>query len=106
MLTVSWVKSTTNEWLPLERVDLSKVATQGVYIIWHGGNPARVVRVGQGDIADRLTAHRNDSQVLSYGRFGFLLVTWAAVSVWSLDGVERHLGDRWKPVIGDRFPNV
>jgi hypothetical protein len=106
MLTVYWVKSTTGAWLSLARVDLSNTRTQGVYIIWHGGNPGRVVRVGQGDIADRLTAHKSDTEVLGYGRFGELFVTWADVSGWSLDGVERHLADRWKPLIGDRFPNA
>ncbi len=113
-MQVYWVKSTLNDWLPLRIVDLSSVSTSGCYMIWHpaghysNGNPypARVVRVGQGDIADRINCHKSDSEVLSYERFGTLYVTWATVSVFQRDGVERHLAETWKPLIGDRFPDV
>jgi hypothetical protein len=105
MLTVSWVKSTNNEWLSLEHVNLTNVATRGVYIIWHRGNPSRVVRVGQGVIADRLSAHRQDPKILAYARLG-LRVTWAAVPAAQRDGVERHLADTWNPLVGDAFPDV
>jgi hypothetical protein len=54
MLNVYLVKSTTGVWLSLTQINLSNVRASGVYIIWHGGNPSRVVRVGQGDIAGRL----------------------------------------------------
>jgi hypothetical protein len=106
LLTISWVKNTLNGWLPLEMVELAGVNTSGVYIIWHSGNPGRVVRVGQGDIADRIGEHKKDQQVLTYKLFGSLYVTWASVSVFQRDGVERYLADAWKPLIGDRFPNV
>jgi hypothetical protein len=56
MGTLSWIKSTENEWLSLDRVNLDPVTTTGVYIIWHGGPTPRTVRVGQGDIKARLTA--------------------------------------------------
>src|SRR5882724_8219817 len=100
MLQVYWVKSRENDWLPLTRVDLSAVRTSGVYIIWHPSyltTPARVVRVGQGDIADRARCHASDPVVLAYGRFGELKITWATVSAFQLDGVERYLADYWKP---------
>ena len=106
MLKVSWVKNTLDRWLPLELVELAGVNAFGVYIIWHSGNPGRVVRVGQGNIADRIGAHKKDQQVLAYKQFGALWVTWAAVSVFQRDGVERHLAETWKPLIGDRFPDV
>jgi hypothetical protein len=114
MQQVKWVKSTQNVWLPLRRVDLSDVSTGGCYMIWHpsgtytNGNAyaARVVRVGQGDIADRVGCHRSDGDVLSYERYGTLYVTWAAVLVFQRDGVERYLAETWKPLVGDRFPDV
>ena len=80
--------------------------TKGVYIIWHGGNPGQVVRVGQGDIADRLGAHRNDSEILAYAKRGILRVTWAAVSAAQRDGVETYLADQWPPLVGDAFPRA
>lgn len=103
-LQLNWIKSTQGNWLPLERVNLSNVTTSGVYIIWHGGQKPRVVRVGQGDIADRLTAHREDNAILAYREHGELFVTWAAVSARLVDGVERYLANSWSPLVGDRFP--
>ncbi len=95
-------------WCSLEDLDLNSVGeVAGVYIIWHEGNPARTVRVGQGDpIKDRLGAHRNDKSVLAYNKSGKLRVTWASVSSAYRDGVERHLADQLAPLIGDAFPNV
>ena len=77
----------------------------GVYVIWYRGHPGRVVRVGQGDVAARLSAHRQDNAVLAYRSYG-LLVTWAAVSVFQRDGVERYLANAWNPLVGDRHPDV
>jgi hypothetical protein len=66
MISVSWVKCGDGvNWCPLEPVNLSGVGTTGVYIIWHEGNPSRVVRIGQGNIAARLGAHRRDHAVLA-----------------------------------------
>jgi hypothetical protein len=107
MISVSWVKCGDGvNWCPLETVNLSEVSTTGVYIIWHEGNPSRVVRIGQGNIAARLGAHRRDHAVLAYGRYGTLRVTWAAVPAHQLDGVERYLANSWPPLIGDAFPDV
>lgn len=105
MLQLQWIKC-GEIYCPLENVDLSDVKTEGVYIIWHAGNPSRVVRVGQGNIASRLNAHRNDREILAYAKYGTLRVTWATVPAAQRDGVERYLADKWKPLIGDAFPNV
>lgn len=91
---------------PFETVNLAGVFVDGVYVIWHAGNPSRVVRVGQGDVGARLAAHRQDQAILAYGRYGVLYATWAAVPVGLRDGVERHLAERWVPLVGDRFPNA
>lgn len=106
MLQVDWVKSQANTWLELETFDLSTVQTKmGVYIIWNVGNPSRVVRVGQGDIADRLGCHRRDREVLAH-RGGGLRVTWAAVPAAQVNGVERFLANEWNPLVGDAFPQA
>lgn len=106
MAQVHWVKSVGGDWMHFERVPLDKVTTYGVYIIWHTGNPGRVVRIGQGDVRARLIAHRNDSRITAYRSSGKLLVTWAAVSASQVDGVERHLANQWPPLVGDAFPNA
>lgn len=103
-LVLRWVKSTTNTWLSFERVDLSKVVSTGVYIIWHAGSPGRVVYVGQGDIASRISCHRSNLGITSYSSRGQLYVTWASVRASQLDGVERYLADMLKPLVGDAYP--
>jgi hypothetical protein len=106
MATVTWIKSTTGTWLPLETVDLSYIATNGVYVIWHGGQNPWTVRVGQGDIKDRLTAHRGDRVILAHKSKGGLYVTWAALSAPYLAGVERYLANQLSPLVGDRHPDI
>jgi hypothetical protein len=105
MLQLNWIKSTQGNWLGFHRANLNGVTTHGVYIIWHAGNPGRVVRVGQGDIAARLNAHRQDQEVCGYAQRGELYVTWASVAAAYVDGVERYLADTWDPLVGDAWPD-
>jgi hypothetical protein len=107
MHTVEWIKCGDGaNWCPFDSVDLSGVKATGVYIIWHEGNPGRTVRVGQGGIAQRIREHRNDQKITKYRSSGTLRVTWAAVAVAQLDGVERYLADWLKPLVGDAYPDV
>ena len=107
MLKLSWaICDGYNHWCDFESVNLTNVTAKGVYIIWHEGKPGRVVRIGQGDIASRLSEHRNDRQIAAYMSKGKLRVTWAAVSAAQRDGVVAHLSDRWPPLVGDVFPDV
>ena len=103
MQQVTWIKSTTQNWLPLDGFSLDGVKTDGVYIIWHGGNPSRVVYVGQGDVSKRIASHRTDARFKPYALYG-LFVTWASLPASHKDGVERHLADTWSPLIGDAHP--
>jgi len=106
-MEVTWLKCTGQTWCPLETLDLESIGdTGGVYIIWHEGNPGRVVRLGQGIIKDRLSMHRADKRVCDHRRYGTLHVTWAAVPLHQRDGVERYLADQWKPLVGDAFPDA
>jgi hypothetical protein len=104
-LQLNWVKLTNGNWPSLQTVNLSNITTTGIYIIWHGGNPGKVVRVGQGIIPNRLISHRQDRQILAYQAYG-LYVTWAAAAQQYLDGVERFLAETWNPLVGDRFPDA
>ncbi len=107
MLRLSWIKCDGgNNWCDFELVDLTDVTAKGVYIIWHQGDPSRVVRIGQGDIAFRLGEHRSDRQMLAYMSKGKLRVTWAAVSAAQRDGVEAYLSDVLPPLVGDVFPDA
>ncbi|MCP4209742.1 MAG: hypothetical protein GY767_22255 [Shimia sp.] len=87
-------------------VNLANVETQGVYVIWLTGDPSRAVCVGQGDVKERLSVHRDDPAILNYQSEGSLLVTWAAVPAHQRDGVERYLADQYSPLVGDAFPDA
>ncbi len=107
MLRLSWVKCDGGKnWCDFELVNLTDVTAKGVYIIWHQGDPSRVVRIGQGDIALRLGEHRRDRQMRAYMGKGQLRVTWAAVSAAQRDGVEAYLSDVLPPLVGDVFPDA
>jgi hypothetical protein len=106
MLTVNWVKLQSGDWCKLATVNLDNVTSEGVYIIWHTGNPARVVYVGQGVVKDRLGAHRNRQEITKYANNGTLHVTWASVPAAQRNGVERFLADKWGPLVGDAHPDV
>lgn len=106
MQNVSWVKLTTGDWPKLHTVNLPNDSAVGIYTIWHGGNPSKVVYVGQGIIAKRLASHRTDRRIQAYNGLG-LYVTWASVAHQaSRDGYERFLADKWNPLIGDAHPDV
>lgn len=106
MIQLQWIKSQAGTWLEFQTFNLATAAADGVYIIWHGGNPSKVVYVGQGDVPARLQTHRNRADIAKYANAGMLYVTWATVSAHLKDGVERFLADKWKPLIGDAHPDV
>lgn len=107
MLNVKWLTcGDDGHWCSLNKLQLDTVKSSGVYIIWHGGNPGKVVYVGQGaPVADRLADHQKDARIQAYAGKG-LYVTWASVSATQRDGVERYLADEWNPLVGDAHPDV
>ena len=54
MIHLRWAKA-KDGWLPLALPWPSVIDTVGVYVIWHEGNPSRVVRVGHGEGAFTIT---------------------------------------------------
>jgi len=98
LLAVDWEKDTAG-WRPLNLIELSEIETVGAYIIWPVSNPSRVVCVGSGVVAERISFHQFDPETQAYGSLGRLYVTWAALSRSDLLGVERYLQDQCKPLI-------
>lgn len=106
-IKLSWIKCGEGKvWCSFLGVELNKVTAQGVYIIWHEGNPSRVVYVGQGDVSARLTTHRTNRKITAYEEIGTLRVTWAAAPAAQLDGIERYLADTFDPLVAERHPDA
>ncbi len=102
-----WAKSIDNKWLNLSNLDLTNLHATGVYIIWHGGDNPRIVRIGQGNIAARLAAHRLNHQIMRYVESGPMMVTWAEISDQAMrDGIESYLAKQFTPLIKDKIPEV
>jgi hypothetical protein len=101
---LTWVKHSKNYWHRLLDVEPADVDTYGVYIIWHGGFPSRVVHVGHGDIGTELKACRRDRRIRAFEKDGPLFVTWAAASHSEAAGIRLHLSGRLCPLVGDSAP--
>ncbi|MCP4407013.1 MAG: hypothetical protein GY807_04500 [Gammaproteobacteria bacterium] len=108
MASVTWrTCGDDGHWCSLQDLNLNSIEEKrGVYIIWHEGNPSQVVRVGQGNIGQRLGEHCGDMEITAYASFGKLRVTWASAPEADLDGIERYLADTWPPLVGDAFPDT
>ena len=70
---------------------------KGVYMIWRHSN-GKVIYVGSGDI-DRLWDHLNENWPSQYSD---LVANYAIIEYWR--GIERYLADKYRPLIGDRYP--
>jgi len=108
-LDINWVKnSNNNQWFDLLRLNLDApyfLNKEGVYIIWYASpSGAKVIRVGQGQIGNRLREHRSNPEILKYSNYGQLKVTWALVDKQYRDGVEAFLYDSYNPLVGERAP--
>lgn len=105
-MQLKWVKCQGEVWCPLSTVNLAHAhfdILTGVYIIWHTGQSPATVYVGRGKIRDCLIQDRLDQNIQAYANLG-LLVTWAAVSPASQDGVVVYLKANLNPKLVRRFP--
>ncbi|MGE0845237.1 MAG: hypothetical protein AB7L41_03150 [Flavobacteriaceae bacterium] len=104
MIALKWVRpETAGGWYTLDSVETGWIGMLGVYMIWHEGAPARVIRISQGDIGRQLQLEQISPRVLQYRIFGGLYVTWAQVPGPLRDGVERYLANRFRPCVGEQF---
>lgn len=107
MSELIWVKSLENNWLDLARIDLQAMLRnparpQGIYIIWHGGADPKIVRIGTGDIINKLIAHRDNPQITRYKKNGPLMVTWAVQpDPRRQAGIAKYLTEQFYPLVRD-----
>lgn len=107
---VTWVKNTqNNDWFDFLRLNLDApyfAGKRGIYVIWYTSpSVAKVVRLGQGDIADRLKEHRSNPEIMKFSSVGQLKVSWIIVdniviSNNDLNGIEQFLAKTYSPSVG------
>ena len=105
MLHLRWAKPESG-WHALKTVDLQDAKVYGIYVIWHEGDPGRVVCVGQGNIRDRLKFQRRNAEVQKYAKHSTLRVMWAIVPIHQADGVEHYLAGYLRPLIASFRPDA
>ena len=110
IMNLLWLKCENNAWCSLRDVDLSHSYYDnfvGIYIIWYWNKfgEAVTIKVGQGNIRERLKAHNTDPQIQAYAHLN-LLVTWTSLPSNLLDGAEAYLGKVLKPRVGSLFPDA
>jgi hypothetical protein len=66
-------------------------------------SPGRYVRVGSGNIGERLAAHQADTKILHYRRLGILRVTLLGNQRL---GIELYLAETLQPLVGECCPDV
>lgn len=103
--TLNWTRP-IGSWYQFDTVNLPPDSVEGVYIIWYFNPWPKAVYVGQGNIAQRLRAHRNRADILKYRLNGTLLVTWANVPAHLRDGIERYLAYVLNPHVGEAYPDT
>ncbi|MGE0232031.1 MAG: hypothetical protein AB7O39_11385 [Flavobacteriaceae bacterium] len=106
MISLHWERPADGGWYALDSIDIGKIRTVGIFMIWHDGNPGRVIRVSQGDIGRQLQLEQISPMVLKFRIFGELRVTWASVPAPLRNGVERYLANLFHPQVGDSYPLV
>lgn len=114
-MIVEWVKNNqNNEWFDFLRLNLDApyfIGKRGVYAIWYVGTPSKVIKIGSGNIVERLREHRSNTEITKFSSFGPLKVTWAVINGINfkeehLMGVECFLASTYTPLIGERYPSV
>ena len=78
---------------------------RGVYVIWYTSpGTAKVIKLGSGNIAERLKDHRQNQDITKYSSYGQLKVSWIILDESELLGVEKYLSRAYSPIVGDRYP--
>lgn len=106
IVQLNWIKNTFNEWLDPRNTNWDSISGYGVYVVWSPGTllgGPTYLKVGQGDIKDRMQAHMRDFRITRYPQLRF---TFAFVHPSRVDGVEKYLGGVLRPLVAERFPDT
>jgi hypothetical protein len=114
-IPLNWYTRTVSDNALVDLFDpgLSELTAAGIYLIYRpamGGlvslSPV-VIRVGQGQIGERLLAHQKEAAIIAQSLLApRLKVAWAVVAPELIDSAERFLADRYRPLVGGAVPHA
>ncbi len=105
-MKVRWFRCRGNVWCDLFKLDLSNdyVKTiDGVYVIWTGDLPKKVLRIGSGNITRELSAIKREISFKAFQHHG-LKVSWAEISALQRNGTLVYLYSELMPTMQKEIP--
>ncbi len=108
-MQVKWVKNTQNQdWFDLLKLNVYSPYFNnifGVYVIWYTtSSGGKVIKIGTGNIGEKLRIEKTNPEILRFSNFGQLKVTWSIISPMTISGVLAYLSDEYNPVLGETVP--
>lgn len=106
-MTVRWLKCKGNVWCDLFKLDLSNEYVkqlEGIYVVWTGDLPKKVLRVGSGYISRELFKIRNELSFQAFKHLG-LNVSWAQLSALQRKGALVYLYEELLPSMQKDIPS-
>lgn len=105
-MKVKWLKCQGNVWCDLYKLDLSNEYVkqiEGIFVIWTGDLPKKVLRIGSGNISRELTSLKRELQFQAFKHHG-LFVSWADVSALQRNGAIVYLIEELMPTLQKEQP--
>ena len=82
----------------IQAADVCRRSIDGVYLVYHDGNPERPLLIDDGNICEHLKAISRDPDLMICV-LGMLRATWAAVPERYVEGVKNFLVSELDPII-------
>ena len=83
----------------IQAADVCRRSIDGVYLVYHDGNPERPLLIDDGNICEHLKAISRDPDLMICSVLGMLRATWAAVPERYVEGVKNFLVSELDPII-------
>jgi hypothetical protein len=103
-MKVNWIKLTNHQWANFKTQSLEQICDmKGVYIIWTMDDG--VIRVGSGNIKQRIEEHRKNKDIYQYDNLKFTFTIIKSEDI--MHGIEAYLGKiKFEPIVGKNYPDV
>jgi hypothetical protein len=98
-MELQWALGNYGRRFPLIQADDFCRSINGVYLVYHDGNPERPLLIGDGNIGEHLRAISRDPDVMICSVLGMLRATWAVVPARYVEGIKNFLVGQLDPII-------